>query len=62
MGKVKIVKDKNGWSVFVGDDLIEDGLTNAAAWRLADKHNLEPINKREELSDWVHRKGNQNES
>lgn len=62
MGKTTVVKDKNGWSVFIGDDLIKDGLTNAAAWRLADKHNLEPINKREELSDWVQKKEAKNES
>ncbi len=57
MGKATVVKGENGWSVFIGEELIGDRLTNASAWRLADKHNLEPVNKPQEVSDWVHRKG-----
>lgn len=44
--------DGNMWAVVIDGRQTTTGLTNAQAWRIADKHNSEPINKREQLADW----------
>jgi hypothetical protein len=36
---------------------VRDGLTNAAAWRLADQLNSEALNRQEQVHDWSFREG-----
>ena len=50
----KIIQHKSGtWSVIDAHGVtVSQGLTNAQAWRVCDKKNLEPISRAEETSDW----------
>ena len=53
MTMARVLKEGSGWAVLVGDTVVESGLTNQAAWRMADKLNLEPLSRQENVSDWV---------
>lgn len=46
--------DDGTWSAVSGDGkVIADRLTNAQAWRAADKANREPVNRSQVVSDWA---------
>lgn len=48
----KVQKTESGWSVLHKGKVVEDGLTNSQAWKLADKINNEPMNRQEHVHDW----------
>jgi hypothetical protein len=56
MHRVKLIKG-TGWAVYDPRGIIVViADTNAAAWRIADRLNNEPISKAEDTADWIARK------
>lgn len=56
---MKPEQQPNGkWRVITTDsDVLASNLTNAQAWRFIDKANKEPVNKRQDTSDWAFGQG-----
>jgi hypothetical protein len=54
-----ILQGTDGWYIEYDDGITLAGPydTNAEAWRALDRLNGEPINRREQVSDWIASKG-----
>jgi hypothetical protein len=46
-------RHESGYAVFRGKDLLSIHDTNGQAWRALDRAENEPINRQEQVSDWV---------
>lgn len=53
---ITIEQDETGFSVVVNGTVAATGLTNAEAWRMADRLAGEPINRQEDVAEWIARK------
>jgi hypothetical protein len=58
--RVKFLNTKDLWAV-IGDhgETLSKGHTHAGAWREVDRLKREPINRQEDVTEWLARKNDQ---
>jgi len=50
---VVVVETENGWSVVRDGQQVAFGLSHREAWRMADRLKNEPVNRSENVSEWI---------
>jgi len=58
---ISVERNKDSFMVKRDGEVIKEGLTNAQAWRLADKIMNDPISRQQDVSDWKAKKEANNE-